>query len=72
MGANKRSPKLACESWFRTFFIGRNVKEIVGNVKNLVKTENSHKKILLCEKKFVPSLTEIINVNIVELKLYRL
>ena len=64
MGENKRSPKLACESWFRTFFIGRNVKEIVGNVKNLVKIKNSHKNILLCEKKFVPSLSEIINVDL--------
>ena len=41
------------------------------NVKFLAKTKNSFKNILPFAKKFVPSLSEIINVNIVELKLYR-
>lgn len=72
MGANKRSPKLACESWFRTFLLVETLKKLSETLKIWSKSKNSHKKILLCEKKFVPSLTETIKINIVELKLYRL
>ena len=39
------------------------------NVKNLAKTKNFFKNILPFAKKFVPSLSEIINVNIVNFKI---